>query len=205
MQLALPGVPLPAVPRSTHAYKNAVHPFDHRLRDESWKKQKMNRTSSGYGVHPAVTIKDAIGDLPSFSVNDLFDKKTKKWEYRPFGFSWSRNPATKTKYPQPLPFTSYQLRSRATPNLDSSDQVTFSNSVTHHICGTPSPLVLERLRKLGIKGVAGKQGNREGMSSNSLSLVFALHQQDFPSNRFERITMSTTSCTLASSEFNPLD
>lgn len=175
MQFALPGVPLPKTPRPTHAYKDSSYAFDHRLREENWKKIKMNRESSGYGAHHAVTVKDAIGDLPSFSVKDLYDKKTKTWEHRPFGYSWSDNPAIKTPYPQSLPFTSYQLRSRTAPHLASLNKVTFSRSVTHHICGTPSLAVLERLRNLGIRGVAGKEGNFEGMSSLLFRPVAAIN------------------------------
>jgi len=141
-----------------------MHPFDNALREENYKKMKIDRESSSYGPNPTVTVKDAIGDLPSYSVEELYNEEDDTYELRPFGCSWNVNPSITTPYPQPLPQTSYQLQSRTYPRLASSTDVVFSRSVTSHICGTLSPVYIERLRNLGIKGENGKKGNYEGLS-----------------------------------------
>ena len=60
------GHSLPEFPQPTHDYPDAK---DHAIKyndGESWVKINPVRATRGIAMHPVVTIRDAIGDLPLF-------------------------------------------------------------------------------------------------------------------------------------------
>ncbi|GAA6009955.1 hypothetical protein JCM11491_000879 [Sporobolomyces phaffii] len=158
VQFALSGVPLPGPPSPTHAFHNATFAFDHHLREHDYVKARIDRVPSGFAPNPAVTVSQALDDLPPFSVRELYDARTRAYSLRPFGFAWGSDRGNAAKYPG-APHTSFQLQSRTHPRLANTKDVAFSRSATHHICSTPSGVYCERLVQLGTKGRDGKFGN----------------------------------------------
>jgi site-specific DNA-cytosine methylase len=111
------GIPLPASPKTTHAYLTALTGMAKRTYDGGARTHIVTdcHRPHGHGPDPAVTFAEAASDLPSFGFADPFGNvaspipSQQQWESgQPIGFGEKE----KRPYAQPLPQTAHQRAAR---------------------------------------------------------------------------------------------
>ncbi|GAA5900005.1 hypothetical protein JCM8208_005563 [Rhodotorula glutinis] len=152
VQLAASGMRLPEVPTPSHAVKEARARRDHRLIDERDKKLEFS-TEDG-APHSAVSLFEALDDLPAFDIKGCFDAN-QGYIARPFGVEGK--PSKAAEYGS-IARTTFQQRCRT--YMDPQGPA-FSGGVTHHFCRSLSETVARRV--LGVK-IGGNHEDIQGKS-----------------------------------------
>ncbi|BGP14685.1 hypothetical protein JCM10213v2_002634 [Rhodosporidiobolus nylandii] len=150
VSFAARGVPLPASPSITHVVHEPRAQFDHSLREGTREKFLP-------ALHPAVNLRAAVGDLPSFGYDECFDDDMEHYVQKPIGPEWNAD------HPVPYstaPLTSYQLRARSQGFMRVTGEPQHASvvGVTHHMCKAVNETTARRLCQLGIKGEEDEAG-----------------------------------------------
>ncbi|GAA5909907.1 hypothetical protein JCM6882_002047 [Rhodosporidiobolus microsporus] len=148
---ALSGFPLPSAPSLLHAVKAARHQRNHTLLEEG-RLPFRREPAADVAPHPAVTIADAISDLPSFGVQERFDKDADTYEAGATGPDYDAENPLQYKT---APLSTFARQSRL---FSQGSGFTFT-ALTHHVCRSVSETVARRILEIGIAGKDGKKGN----------------------------------------------